>query len=674
MQDERLTYILSDILDAAPVEFASVYTRSRQENRYVPAATQKSPLCTVDCKRLERWLPLQLDTLTASDHVIRRYTPEHQLCLFYMLAMFDEVIGVVVVIPQTTDFDPARIMVEVRLIQTVLENIQLTERLIMTEAVALTAQAIAQNPSPQNIVDVLRDYLFDIHIVSCAIGFFGASQPGQPFDYIEIQGSWSRRLGSKIGVGKRFDIRKYANFIDELERRSLYSEPALSPNTIANLDEFLRIMLQVDQVRALTLLMLRSDTQKVGVLAIMVDHPYEFPEYELRSYQIVAEFLTMTTRAASFQQQIDFFQQGRVAMLSAVTDGVVMVLPDEGATILTANDRFGELFHLRQREILGLSLWAVLDKLDMPEDARVELYEQWQRRDGFRNGEFQITGSAHTRAFQWNTTPVYQADELLGYVYTFHDITPERAAEQLRSELVSRLSHELRTPLTSIRGFAEFILEADGDSLSPLTREYTEIIHKSAEHLNTMFTDLIEVTRANIGELKIRREVTSIIGIVLNVLERFQSGVEERGQKIKVHIDQDLPMVNIDRERIGQVLNNLVHNAMKFAPEGSTIYVSVQGVHSDDTLPEDFPNGIKLPCIMVSVIDEGPGVNEEEIEKIFLPFYRTALASRNKVEGGGLGLAIAHSIIDLHEGRMWAEPISGKHSGGRFFFALPAVE
>jgi signal transduction histidine kinase len=274
---------------------------------------------------------------------------------------------------------------------------------------------------------------------------------------------------------------------------------------------------------------------------------------------------------------------------------------------------------------------------------------------------------------EWYSGPVYQDTHVLGRIYTFHDVTAERTAVRVRSAFLSRVSHELRTPLTSIHGFAEFILEAAGDQLPPLAREYTEIILSSAKHLRVMFTDMIEMTKAEAGELRLNMRDAHLPDVIIEVVARLELQYKFRNQRVIMELDDDLPPVYIDTDRMIQVLANLVGNAIKYSPEGSKIRVSTQHITSAQELPPDIPADVPIPGILVRVSNEGAGLSKEDVEQIFLPFFRTEWAKVNKVEGTGLGLAVSRSIVELHRGKIWAEPSTRENPGGHFLFMIPVA-
>lgn len=665
MQDNRLQFILKVIVQQAPAEFACVYGYSRdidQLDLYASTTSEIPP-------QLPGWLRDQLHRLDQSPLIVNSSDWCHS-ALLYPVGLYDRMVYVLGLFTTQTAYfnddhlqqlqDPAE------LIHVIMENRHLAERLITTEAIANTAQAIASNPSPHNIVNVLRDYLFDAHISSCHIAFFGPVD--SEHEYIEIAASWSRQQGMGIGVGQRLPLADYEQIFYRL-----YEQKILVYND--STDPFIMQMTQDDLVRSSTLLLLQSDQKNLGIIAITTDQNYEFSTHEIRTYQIVGEFLTISTLAAALQKQADFVQQGRAALLDAVKDGVVMVLPDAACSVLTVNPRFMELFNINKSPAYGVSFWELVDYTRIPEGSRRDLVEVWQavQPNSIASGEIRLTTTVgQPIEIQWYTAPVYKDGIIIGRIYTFHDITPERTAERLRSELLSRISHELRTPLTSIRGFAEFILEAhDGDELPPLAREYTEIIHKSALHLNKVFTDIIDLSRANVGEVSLYITETDVSRVVRDVISRLNPQFNEKKQTIKVILPRHLPMLMVDSDRIGQVLTNLLTNACKYSPVNKEIAIKLDYAESVDDLPESMPIALRPPCLVVSVLDKGAGLVVDDVEKVFLPFYRADAARRDQVEGAGLGLAIAHTLIQLHQGCIWAEPATKQTPGGRFFFAVP---
>jgi signal transduction histidine kinase len=612
-----------------------------------------------------------------------------QSALVFVLSMHDQVMGVLALFSRRpgafTAHDIDLLVFPVSTIRMAIENLHLYEALaqnmVISQSILLTAQTIADNPSPQHIINVLRDYLFDTHVTSCAIMLYGPvreDRPDGPYDYLEMKGSWSKLRGSGIALTTKIYLKFYPELLRELDER----KPLVINDVkrfIAGLDPFARAILRAERIRSLTILPLHAAERKLGVILVGTNKPHKFSQHELQNYQAVSEFLAISARSQVLQQQHDTVQQGRAALLDAVTDGVVMVLPDvEGGRVLTLNQRFTKIFGVPEAKAQGTLLRQLLKEMQIPEAVRRELSSRWLNvpvRDSLtQRGEFHmIHNEGVPMDIEWYAGPVYQESHVLGRIYTFHDVTAERTAVRVRSAFLSRVSHELRTPLTSIHGFAEFILEATGNQLPPLAREYTEIILNSAKHLRTVFADMIEMSRAEAGELKLNMREAHMPDLVIDAVARLELQYKARSQTVIMELDDELPSVHIDSDRIVQVLSNLMSNAIKYSPEASTIRVSTRLINSPYELPERIAAEVSAPGILVTVSDEGEGLSKEEIEQVFMPFFRTDWAKANKIEGTGLGLAVARGIIELHRGKIWSEPSTKENRGGHFMFIIPAT-
>lgn len=690
---ETLQYIIKLIVTEIPVDHACVCgyrAEVGQIDRLVDYPAQLPPhVRSIMQRHLGQILaearntPQILDANTLKD-------TGYQSALIFPMYVQDVQIGALGLFSGTsgqyTAEDVIRLVETVSMVRIVLENMYLydalAQNIIVSQLILLTAQTIVDNPSPQQIIDVLRERLFDAHVTSCAILLYGPmseDRPNGPFDYLEMSGSWSRRRGSGIALGTKIYLKDYPEYLQRLDARETLVFTRDLTDFTARLDPFVRSIIRAERIRALTLLPLHAGQRKIGVLLIGADRPHTFTPQELKNYQTVSEFLGISTMAQILQQQHDLVQQGRAALLDAVTDGVVMVLPDaSGARVLTVNKLFTNLFGLPENVAQGLLLPQLLEQMQIPEGVRQDLRRTWLsiavRDPSTQRSEFHMVHSeGYPLDIEWYSAPVYQGARVLGRIYIFHDVTAERTALRVRSAFLSRISHELRTPLTSIHGFAEFILEAAGEDLPPLAREYTEIILSSARHLRTVFTDMIDLTRADAGELKLHLRPAHLPDVIINVAAQLEFQYKKRQQSVILQLDDDLPQVNIDVDRVIQVVANLLSNAVKFAPEGSTIRVSTQHITHRNDLPASAPADVLLPAILVRVTDEGPGLGKEDIDQIFVPFFRTEWARQHKVEGTGLGLAVARSIIELHRGHIWAEARTPANPGGRFLFSLPAL-
>ena len=257
-----------------------------------------------------------------------------------------------------------------------------------------------------------------------------------------------------------------------------------------------------------------------------------------------------------------------------------------------------------------------------------------------------------------NATPIHSEDgEMESLVVTLQDMTPLEELERLRAELLGMVSHELRVPLTSIRGSAATLLDTVSNVNPAELRQFLHIIVEQAGHMRELIGDLLDVARIETGTLPVNPEPTEVASLVDRARNTFLSGGGRNNLDLDLALD--MPPVMADRQRIVQVLSNLLSNAARYSPAASVIQVTAvrDGLH-----------------VVVSVVDEGTGIPAEQLPHLFRKFSRTHGAAGERETGGsGLGLAICKGIVEAHGGRIWAES-DGVGQGARFTFTIPAVE
>ena len=224
--------------------------------------------------------------------------------------------------------------------------------------------------------------------------------------------------------------------------------------------------------------------------------------------------------------------------------------------------------------------------------------------------------------------------------------------ERMRNAILSSVSHDLRTPLATITGAAGSLLH-ESNRLDPAARqELIRSIHQEADRLDQLLKNLLDMMRLEAGAVQLNKDwhpLEEVVGSALARMERRLSG-----HRVAVSFPADLPLLFVDGVLLQQVLINLLENAVKYAPAGSTIELSASAKERD---------------VIVEVADRGPGLPPGEEDRIFDKFYR----AKPVREGGvGLGLTICRGIIEAHGGRIWAENRAG--GGARFRFAIPLPE
>ena len=228
--------------------------------------------------------------------------------------------------------------------------------------------------------------------------------------------------------------------------------------------------------------------------------------------------------------------------------------------------------------------------------------------------------------------------------------------EQMKDDFVLTVSHELRTPVTVVKGFAE-MLTAQKRTLNARQFEAAEVIAESAGQLQRMINDLLDLARSDAGKLRIETKPTGVRQLAQRVGRQMRPNFEAKDQRFTVSVEKDVPEVEADAARIGQVLANLLTNANKYAPEGAKVRLAASRVGDE---------------VEFEVSDDGPGLGSEELEHVFDRFWRAESGETQSVGGTGLGLAIAKSLVELHGGAVSAS--SAKGEGATFRFVLPIAK
>jgi signal transduction histidine kinase len=226
--------------------------------------------------------------------------------------------------------------------------------------------------------------------------------------------------------------------------------------------------------------------------------------------------------------------------------------------------------------------------------------------------------------------------------------------ETMKDEFVLTASHELRSPLTSVQGFAELLM-LERDRLSSKQADTVEIILDNTRHLVRLLNDLLDLARSDAGRLTIKPAPTGVAALVEDAVRTMRSQTEAARQALHSEIAQDLPQVSVDRDRIRQVLVNLLTNAHEYSPEGATIEVAAAR---------------RDGAVEIAVSDNGPGMAEGQLAHIFERFTRGDAGLTQHVGGTGLGLAISKSLVELHGGTIGADSTPGR--GSTFRVLLPA--
>ncbi|MEM7131126.1 MAG: ATP-binding protein [Chloroflexota bacterium] len=240
-----------------------------------------------------------------------------------------------------------------------------------------------------------------------------------------------------------------------------------------------------------------------------------------------------------------------------------------------------------------------------------------------------------------------------GFLVIFQDLTEVSRLQTVRQSFVTNISHELRTPLASVRALAETLRDGALED-PPAARRFLDRMEIEVDALTGLVQELFDLSRIESGQMDLHFNSMAPAKIITPSVERLTSQAERAQILLSVDVPEDLPTVSVDRERIEQVMVNLVHNAIRFTPPSGSIHVSARQQNGH---------------LMVSVKDTGSGIADEHLPRIFERFYKADSSRRSG--GSGLGLAISKHIVHAHQGTIWAESVEGK--GSTFSFTLPVT-
>jgi len=243
--------------------------------------------------------------------------------------------------------------------------------------------------------------------------------------------------------------------------------------------------------------------------------------------------------------------------------------------------------------------------------------------------------------------------------------------ERLKAHFISMITHELRSPLNTINGYLDLALEGIGGELNQQQREFVQRARAGSEHLYALIEDLLLISRADAGQLRLNRDFIGLPEIIAHAIEELELIAMDNEISIRVEIASDFPDIYADAIRMQHVMRNLTNNAIRFTPPGGSIVISA---HVNNTPPatastDSVASKEDKQQIEVHIRDTGCGIASEYQKPIFERFYQIPIAHSERVGGQGLGLTVAKMIVELHGGRISVESMPGE--GSNFTFTLP---
>lgn len=334
----------------------------------------------------------------------------------------------------------------------------------------------------------------------------------------------------------------------------------------------------------------------------------------------------------------------RESIVQSMSEGVLAV--DVREHILLVNPQARQLLDLPDVACEGLPVEEILP---------AEWLALFRRclQEGLALENVRLNGERYLRL---RVAPIEGDGSVEGAVGLIEDITEQHRVEQMRRDFVANVSHELRTPLTSLRGFLQAIREGVVTDPKEIER-YLDVMHGETMRLIRLVNSLLDLSRIEGGRVTLHCQPVRLIDVLEDVLLSMQPRIEASDLTIELDIPEDLPLVWADRDRLDQILINLVENAVRYAGEEGHVGVSAR---------------VDQEMVVVVVEDSGPGIPPDELPYIWERFYKVDKARTADGSGTGLGLVIVRQLVELHGGRAWAESQPGH--GSRFFFSLPTAE
>lgn len=384
------------------------------------------------------------------------------------------------------------------------------------------------------------------------------------------------------------------------------------------------------------------DEETMGILTVASGLSGLYKEEEMTIlYQIVSQ---ASVAVAKLERVLEAEKGKLNAMIQSMADGVLML--DEDNRIVALNPAGKFLLGLNSLE--KVTIFDIINALEGKMDFKTKLEESKENDKVVVQEELLI----NDRFSQVLISPVKDKHQKpLGSVVIFHDITNQKELERIRDDFTAMMVHELRAPLTVVRGTSDTLIAHPELMKNKESLDLLASMKNSSTSMLTLVNDLLDVAKIEAGKFQIMKTKQNIAVVANDRANFFTPLASERGLTIKVITDKNIADSNFDRERVAQVLNNLISNAIKFTAPGGEITVSAS---------------LKEKEIIISVQDTGEGIPKEKQADLFSKFKQLV---PGKKEGTGLGLVIAKGIIEAHGGRIWVDSETGK--GSTFAFSLP---
>ena len=361
--------------------------------------------------------------------------------------------------------------------------------------------------------------------------------------------------------------------------------------------------------------------------------------------QLAQSFNNLTRKLQEAQSSTDGERRKLSSVLANMTDGVIAT--DRKGRVILINNSAINMLKIDSEDIL---LSPLIEILGLDEDYTFDqlLHQRESINIQIQNGKEIIVLRAHFSVIQ------KEAGFVNGLIVVLHDVTELEKVENERREFVANVSHELRTPLTTMRSYLEALAEGawKDETIAPA---FLEVTQTETERMIRLVNDLLQLSKMDSKDYKLTKEWINLSQFYNRIIDRFEMSKNQNVKFVRQIADNDI-FVEIDSDKLTQILDNIISNALKYSPEGGTVTFKVTELGEQ---------------VLISISDQGMGIPKNNLHRIFERFYRVDKARSRELGGTGLGLAIAKEMVNAHGGEIWAESEEGK--GTTIFFTLPYV-
>ena len=464
-------------------------------------------------------------------------------------------------------------------------------------------------------------------------------------------------------------------FVDEVENRMIAALAALIGKEIKpqDIDESISGTVTDEsnkaQIRSFFNVPVIINAHPVGLLNVASSKASLYKEEEM---SILFTIMNQASTAVSKLENILNQEKGKLnAMVESMADGVLMV--DTRNRLLVINPAAAKMLAIDKP---SPNILDVLNRLSSKMDLRTKIEESLR----FDKLEVEEQLRLDDKVLRVLISPVKDSEnEPLGAVVLFHDITKEKAIEKMRDDFTSMMVHELRSPLTGIRSIANLLREDKIKNEQKKYQEFVDLIVTNSASMLDLVNDLLDVAKLESGKFQILRKQTLVSDVIKIRIQSFTSLASENHVTLESKIEDNLPALMLDENKISQVINNFLSNSIKFTQHGK-ITVSAFILKKGESFPSKVAllgmiwPGIKDQSfdsdrLILAVTDTGIGIEEAQIDKLFNKFTQLEQTALAEKKGTGLGLVIAKGIIEAHDGEVGVFSIIGK--GSTFYGSIP---